>query len=141
MTTERFAPFVASTTRFGLALVHTRVDATGAASLDSWLTVDPVTLAVQSTTDANLTQHGFTLDGFGRPTQRTVTPPGSSAGVVWVGQYLGFSGTDPLGRRVVSTSFTDPVAPRQRGQHARPDERGVPRRAGATAPPRGVAGR
>lgn len=72
---------------------------------------DPVTLAAQTVTDANGTQHGATFDGFERPVLSTVTPPGGALGVLSAASYLGFSGTDSSGRRVVQKVFTDPVAP------------------------------
>jgi RHS repeat-associated protein len=75
------------------------------------ITRDPVTLLVTSTTEPTGTQHGATYDGFERRLLETVTPPGGAKGVLSVVSYLGFTGDDPAGRRIVSKVFTDPVPP------------------------------
>jgi RHS repeat-associated protein len=96
---------------FGLAMIHIHVAGSGTPPLDTWQTLDPVSLDALSLTDANLTQRGVVLDGFGRTTERTVTLPGAASAVLWTASYLGFDGTDPLGRRIIGTWFADPVLP------------------------------
>jgi hypothetical protein len=65
--------------------------------------------------DTNLTQRGVDFDGFGRVVRSTLIPPGQSIGVLSTLSYLGFSEADPLGRRIVGKSFTDPVPPGSEG--------------------------
>ena len=106
---------------FGLALVRARIDAAGAPPMETSVTRDPISLEALTTTDANQTQRGMVFDGFGRVVRSTITPPGGSLGVLSTRSYLGFSGADPLGRRIVSETFGDPVAPGSVG--AAPAER------------------
>lgn len=119
---------------FALAPVHARTTATAVPPLDTSLTLDPLTLDVLATTDANLTRRGTELDGYGRLSRETITPPGGASGVLATASYLGFTGVDPLGRRVVVTRFADPVAPANVGTAAGRvataflDEIGRPRR-------------
>ncbi len=96
---------------FGLVPVHSKIDATGVASLEVSATYDPVSLVPVGTTDANQTQHGSDYDGFLRLVRSTVTPPGGPLGVLSAISYQGFGGGDPNGRRVAITAFSDPVAP------------------------------
>lgn len=96
---------------FGVAVVAITVTSPTTTTLTTSVTRDPVTLAAQTVTDPNGTQHGATFDGFQRPVLSTVTPPGAALGVLSSASYLGFSGADPNGRRVVGKVFTDPVAP------------------------------
>jgi hypothetical protein len=96
---------------FGLAPVHTRIQATNVPSIDSVAEWDPLSLRRLGTIDANQTRHGMEFDGFGRPVRGTVTPPGGALGVVSTESYLGFEAPDPQGRRVVTTRFNLPVPP------------------------------
>ena len=96
---------------FGLAPTTITVTSPTAPALQTSISRDPVTLAAQTTTDPNGTQHGAKFDGFQRGTQATLTPPGGAVGVLSTVSYLGFSGTDSLGRRVVRKVFADSVAP------------------------------
>jgi RHS repeat-associated protein len=96
---------------FGLAAVRAKIDATGAPPMEVAVARDPISLDALTTKDANQTQRGREFDGFGRVARSTVTPPGGSPGVLSTMSYLGFSGSDPLGRRIVTKSFSDPVAP------------------------------
>lgn len=96
---------------FGLAVTSVAVTSPTVATLTTSVVRDPVTLAAQTVTDPNGTQHGSTFDGFERPVLSTVTPPGGALGVLSSASYLGFFGNDPNGRRVVGKVFTDPVAP------------------------------
>ncbi|MBN9686402.1 MULTISPECIES: hypothetical protein [unclassified Corallococcus] len=93
---------------FGLVPVGQRVDATGVPALIATTTLDPVSLAPVSVLDQNQTRSGTDYDGYGRPVRSTVTPRGST-GVLMTTSYLGFNGTDPLGRRVAARIFSDPV--------------------------------
>lgn len=95
---------------FGLASTRTKINATGTPSMEVSINRDPVSLDALSVTDANQTQRGTDFDGFGRVVRSTMTPPGGALGVLSTVSYLGFSGGDPFGRRIVSKSFTDPVA-------------------------------
>ncbi|RKG91898.1 hypothetical protein D7V88_08270 [Corallococcus terminator] len=96
---------------FGLALKEQRVDATGIPTLVSTLKRDSVSLAARLMTDPTQTVYGVDLDGFLRPVRSTVHPVDGDMGVMSTTSYLGFSGADPLGRRVMSKTFMDPVAP------------------------------
>ncbi|RYZ39153.1 MAG: hypothetical protein EOO71_21220, partial [Myxococcaceae bacterium] len=96
---------------FGLMPVSQRTDATGLPALISTTTRDPISLAALSTLDENQTREGTDYDGFGRPVRTTLTPPGGSLGVMSTTTYLGFSGTDPLGRRVLAKVFSEPIIP------------------------------
>ena len=96
---------------FGLASVGTRIDATGTPPIEVTTVRDAISLKALSTTDATQTQRGMDFDGFERVVRSTVTPPGGALGVLSTVSYLGFVGSDPLGRRVVRKNFTDPVAP------------------------------
>ncbi|MFP2906014.1 RHS repeat-associated core domain-containing protein [Pyxidicoccus sp. 3LFB2] len=96
---------------FGLVPVVQQVDATAVPSLITRTTPDPISLATLSTVDPNQTRYGTEYDGHGRPVRSTVTPPGGSTGVLTLTRYLGDSGTDPLGRRIVGKGFKNPVPP------------------------------
>ncbi|MCY1030650.1 hypothetical protein OV207_04205 [Corallococcus sp. BB11-1] len=96
---------------FGLLPVSQRTDATGLPALITTITRDPISLAALSTLDENQTREGTDYDGYGRPVRTTLTPPGGTLGVTSTTTYLGFSGTDPLGRRVVAKVFNEPVLP------------------------------
>ncbi|WP_240359176.1 RHS repeat-associated core domain-containing protein [Pyxidicoccus trucidator] len=96
---------------FALIPVEQWVTATGIPSLVTRTTLDAVSLAPLSTLDPNQTRLGTDYDGYGRPVRTTLTPPGGSAGVLTSTRYLGDSGTDPLGRRIVGKGFKDPVTP------------------------------
>lgn len=96
---------------FGLAVTSVTVTSPTVTTLTTSVVRDPVTLAAVTVTDPNGTEHGATFDGFQRPVLSTVTPPGGALGVLSAASYLGFSGTDPSGRRVVGKVFTDPVDP------------------------------
>ncbi|WP_147451091.1 RHS repeat-associated core domain-containing protein [Corallococcus llansteffanensis] len=100
---------------FGLALVEQRLDATGTPVLTTSFTRDPVSLATLTVTDPNQTQYGTDLDGHQRPVRSTVRPFNGTLGVLSTTLYDGFSGTDPLGRRIVGKTFSDPVAPGTEG--------------------------
>ncbi|WP_158625570.1 RHS repeat-associated core domain-containing protein [Corallococcus carmarthensis] len=96
---------------FGLAQVEERVDATGIPTLKTTVSVDPLSLVAQLATDPNQTQYGVDRDGYGRRVRTTAQPPGEAQGVLTTTRYLGFTGADPLGRRVVVKTFSDPVTP------------------------------
>jgi RHS repeat-associated protein len=96
---------------FGLVPTHKKIDATGLPSIDLFTSFDPISLQTLSSTNMNHVTQGIDYDGFGRPIRATLTPPGNSLGVMSTASYLGFSGSDPDGRRVTVTQFTDPVAP------------------------------
>src|SRR5205814_352961 len=70
-----------------------------------------LTLNVTNARDPNLTLHGTRYDGFDRPVMTTVTPAGSTEGTLSCTTYQGFDGSDPNGRSITSTVFTDPIAP------------------------------
>jgi RHS repeat-associated protein len=94
---------------FGLVPTHFRVTSSNTPALDTFITIDPLTLATLSSTDPNGTIRGMTFDGFNREVLSTITPPSGATGVLAKMSYLGFQGGDPLGRRVISKEFTDPV--------------------------------
>lgn len=94
---------------FGLVPISFHTVATGAATLDTRINIDAVTLHPLTLTEPNQTQLGMTYDGFGRPVLSTVRPPGGVVGALAATTYLGFEGGDPLGRRVVETYFDNPV--------------------------------
>jgi RHS repeat-associated protein len=96
---------------FGLVRVGRQVTATGTPPLEEITERDPVSLDTLTAIDANMTQRGLDRDGFGRVVRLTFSPPGGALGVVSTITYLGFSGTDPLGRRLVATNYSDPIAP------------------------------
>ena len=96
---------------FGLVPVRQRLEATGTPPIEVKVSRDPITLDAMSTTDSNQTARGADFDGFGRLLRSTIAPPGGSPGVLSTLTYIGFSGIDPLGRRIVSKTFTDPVTP------------------------------
>jgi len=98
---------------FGLAKVGTTIQATGMPSLGVRVERDAFSLDSLTVTDSNLTQRGVDRDGFGRVVRSTFTPPGGTLGVLSTISYLGFLTADPLGRRVVTTSYADLVAPNQ----------------------------
>ena len=100
---------------FGLFEISARTMATGAATLDTHVDVDAITLHPLRLIGPNRTELGMTYDGFGRPVLSTVRPPGGVVGALSVTSYLGFEGGDPLGRRVVDTLFDNPVAPATAG--------------------------
>ena len=94
---------------FGLMAVHSRTAGAATAALDSYVSVDPVSLQTLAVTDANGTQRGTQYDGFARPIISTVTPPGGTVGALATYAYSGFAGGNPSGRSVSMTQFTDPV--------------------------------
>ena len=94
--------------RFGLAAVHKRVKGTNVPTLETFLTVDPVTSELVGSTDENGAVI-VTLDGFRRPVLEHMDGRGGVGGVISATSYLGFAGGDLLGRRVVVKEFTDPV--------------------------------
>jgi RHS repeat-associated protein len=94
---------------FGLAKVRVNIDATGIPPLEVRVARDLSSLDPLTVTDANLTQRGVDRDGFGRVVRSTFTPPGGSLGVLSTISYLGFDTADTQGRRVVTTTFSDPV--------------------------------
>jgi len=67
-------------------------------------------------TDPNGTQHTTGYDGFERPVQSGMTTPAGITGALSTTRYLGFSGTDPGGRRIVQKVFTDLAAPATAGR-------------------------
>jgi RHS repeat-associated protein len=99
---------------FQLATASVTVSATNAATTTTQVERHPFTLQVTATTDPNGTAHGASYDRFGRVLTRTVTPPGSSEGVMSKIRYLGF---EPDGEpRVIETkTFDSPVPPAQAG--------------------------
>jgi RHS repeat-associated protein len=96
---------------FGLAPLSTTTSATGVPALQTTIIRDPITLTVLSVTDRNGTQHGTTFDGFDREILSTITPPNGTPGALSHVSYLGFTGSDPNGRRIIHKVFTDPVNP------------------------------
>jgi RHS repeat-associated protein len=100
---------------FGLAPVQSKVDTTNTPSLLLRVTRDALTLDPLSTTDPNEVQIGIDFDGFGHLVRSTVTPAGGPLGVLLTVNYLGFSGIDPLGRRINTKSFSEPVPPGNTG--------------------------
>jgi len=96
---------------FGLVPTQTRIDATGAPSTNFDVNYDPVSLQPLSLTDANQLTRGVDYDGFGRPISKTLILPGGTLGVVSTASYLGFTGSDPAGRRITDMRFSDPVPP------------------------------
>jgi len=74
------------------------------------ITRDPVSLNPLGTTSPNGTQHGTVFDGFDRPVQSTVTPPGVPPCVVGDPlRRLCAGGSSSSGRSVVQKVFSDPV--------------------------------
>lgn len=102
--TLRFDPF-------GLVPIRTETTGTGVPALGVTFFVDPVSLDVVSAKDANSSVQGTMFDGFGRPVLATVEAPQGPSGAIVSLMYSGFSGGDPLGRRVIVKEVTDPVAP------------------------------
>ncbi|RKH32678.1 hypothetical protein D7Y13_30145 [Corallococcus praedator] len=100
---------------FGLAQTEQRVDATGVPTLTTTLNLDPLTLASRGMTDPTLTWYGIDRDGYERPVRSTVQPQGGALGVMSTTRYLGYTGLDPLGRRVTTKTFMDPVTPGTEG--------------------------
>jgi RHS repeat-associated protein len=96
---------------FGLVPTQTTIDATGVPSTNFDLNYDQVSLQPVSSIDTNKLTRGTDYDGFGRPIRGTLTLPGGTLGVVSTASYLGFSGSDPAGRRITDTQFSDPVPP------------------------------
>ena len=96
---------------FGLAIQRVAANATNTPLLEVSSSLDPISLKVLSTKDANGTENGAVFDGFGRPVLATVRPPGGVVGALRSLRYVGFGGGDPLGRRMIAKDFTDPVAP------------------------------
>jgi hypothetical protein len=103
---------------FGLAPVRMTTEATGVLWLPVVIEYDPVSLDPLTVRNPhcspNGTLRGQEFDGFGRVLQTTVTPPDGPRGVLSTVRYLGFSDPYPLGRRIVTTHFSDPVAPNLR---------------------------
>jgi RHS repeat-associated protein len=101
---------------FGIVPVRMLTSATGLKVLDVSLTRNPLTLSLDTTHDENGVDLRTFYDGFDRPVRsqiRQIQP--ALQGVLSTMSYLGFSGTDPLGRRVVKKVFTDPVDPNTLG--------------------------
>jgi RHS repeat-associated protein len=96
---------------FGLVVVRANLEASGLPPTESSVRHDPVSLERVVSTDPYGTEWGTQYDGYGRRLRATVQRPGDTLGVTSATTYLGFAGTDPAGRRVVSKAFTDPVAP------------------------------
>ncbi|NNB88541.1 RHS repeat-associated core domain-containing protein [Corallococcus exiguus] len=96
---------------FGLGLTEQRVEGQGLPALSTTYTLDPVSTAATTLTEANGTRYDFDVDGYGRPVRTLVEPPGGMQGVLSTTGYLGFTGADPLGRRVVEKGFSEPVTP------------------------------
>ena len=97
---------------FGVAPIRTLTSATGVRSLDVTLTRNPLTLSLDTTHDENGVELRTFYDGFDRPLRSQIRQNQPVLqGVLSTVSYLGFSGTDPLGRRVVKKVFTDPVDP------------------------------
>lgn len=94
---------------FGLVPRHISLTATGAPTLEVFHAVDPVSSEVLASTDENSTTRGTSFDGFGRPLLSKIETPDGTKGVLVARSFEGFSGGDPLGRRVVVKEFTDPV--------------------------------
>jgi RHS repeat-associated protein len=95
----------------GVQQAGTNADGTALPARGAVSTIDPVTLQVLGTTDANGTRRGHTYDGFGRELRSTITPPGGSEGVLARTRYLGYSAAAAGGRRIARTVFADAVAP------------------------------
>ena len=96
---------------FGLVIVNLFTIATDVPTTHVTITPDPVTLAPTTTIDAYGTQYGASFDGFDRQTLSTVTPAGGAAGALSFTSFLGFSGNDSQGRRIVHKVFPDVVDP------------------------------
>jgi RHS repeat-associated protein len=92
---------------FGLVPVRVTTAASGVAPLTSVYAIDPISLTIESTTDPNGTKRGVSFDGFGRESASTVQEPGGNTVVLASTRYHGFEGGDPLGRRVITTEYTD----------------------------------
>ncbi|MEZ4442853.1 MAG: RHS repeat-associated core domain-containing protein [Polyangiaceae bacterium] len=99
---------------FRLTRLEERVTATGAAELTNTLSLDPVAMIPLSAQDPRGLVTGIAVDGFGRVTRRTVTPPGGVLGVVEATEYVGFDGA-PGGRTIVRTRYADPIPDSQVG--------------------------
>lgn len=103
---------------FGLRPVAVKTEATNAdgTKLPAQQTTfvrDPVTLRPTAVTDANGTTLAFTYDGFGRPTQTSVTTPSGPSGVLSTTSYNRVAAGATTDRTIVQKYFTDPVAPAQ----------------------------
>jgi RHS repeat-associated protein len=96
---------------FRLVVVSMADSGSGTVAVQSSRAVDPVSLLILSSTDANGTERGATYDGFGRTLLTTVKPKGGPVGARSSTTYAGYAGGDPLGRRVIIKSFLDPVDP------------------------------
>jgi RHS repeat-associated protein len=99
---------------FGLVPASTRLSATALGPFVTAMDLDPITLDVRATLDTNGTSWGSEVDGFGRPTRTTVTPPGGTLGVASATSYAGFAG-ESSGREIRVSTFTDPVPPAEVG--------------------------
>ncbi|MCP3060099.1 hypothetical protein LXT21_15050 [Myxococcus sp. K38C18041901] len=96
---------------FGLGVTEMRVEATGLPTFSTTSELDPLTAEVTAVTEPNQTREVFEVDGYGRLVRTLVQPPNEPLGVLSTRAYLGFTGVDPLGRRVVEKGFSDPVKP------------------------------
>jgi RHS repeat-associated protein len=94
---------------FALTAVHTAQTGTNVPTLNLYRSVDPVTGAIMSSTDANGTTRGIEYDGFGRAKLETIDTPDGSKGVMAFRDYLGFLGGSQDGRRIRVKEFTNPV--------------------------------
>jgi RHS repeat-associated protein len=101
---------------FGLAPVLASMSGTGVPTLTTTQTVDPITSEIVDSRDANGTIRATAFDGFGRSVLQRIEFDGV-AGVTAATSYLGFTGTDPQGRRVVAKEFTDPVLANEVATH------------------------
>jgi RHS repeat-associated protein len=96
---------------FSLVPTHVSRDATGVPSSAVDVAYDPVSMQRRVMTDANKNQYGVDYDGYGRAIRATMTPFGSSQGVLSSTSYLGFDGKDSEGERISQTLYPDPVDP------------------------------
>ncbi|AKQ68271.1 hypothetical protein A176_005183 [Myxococcus hansupus] len=96
---------------FGMGLTELRVESPGLPTLSTTYERDPLTSETMAVTDPNQTRHDVEVDGYGRPVRDLMTIPGEPQGVLSTRAYLGFTGEDPLGRRVVEKHLSDPVKP------------------------------
>src|SRR5262249_28145563 len=76
------------------------------------MTVDPLTLELQDTTNPVGVHFGATYDGFGRVQATTTNPPGASQLALTSTTYVGFDGSAP--RSVTRKDFPNGVPLAQR---------------------------
>src|SRR5678815_3032907 len=96
---------------FGLVPVTMVTTSSALPAMQTDIIRDPLTLNVTATREPNLTIRSNTYDGFQRQVLAMITPPGGTAGALSVTSFAGFTGSDPAGRRITQTMFTDPVDP------------------------------